>query len=99
MLDDIARLTGWRSARQIAQGCESYWIKAAQLNRGPPYVRTPEVYNSPQSVWTNPRRIDRRFQELDEGGVLVLAPADQANLAMGLLGVDEDLDRLRLSED
>jgi hypothetical protein len=69
------------------------------LNRGPPYVRAPDVSSTPGSVWTNPRRIDRRFRELNEGGVLVLAREDQANLAIGLLGVDEDLDRLTLAED
>jgi hypothetical protein len=36
-LRDIARLTGWQSAHQIADGCESAWSKAAQLGRGPPY--------------------------------------------------------------
>ncbi|KAI0525919.1 hypothetical protein F5B22DRAFT_260157 [Xylaria bambusicola] len=41
-LRDIARLTGWQSAHQIADGCESAWSKAAQLGRGPPYRPPPD---------------------------------------------------------
>ncbi|CAJ2513783.1 Uu.00g019020.m01.CDS01 [Anthostomella pinea] len=42
-LHDIARLTGWQSAHQIADGCESAWTKAAQYGRGPPYERAADV--------------------------------------------------------
>ncbi|KAI1258387.1 hypothetical protein F5Y18DRAFT_356890 [Xylariaceae sp. FL1019] len=41
-LRDIGRLTGWQSAHQIADGCESAWSKAAMLGRGPPYTPQPE---------------------------------------------------------
>jgi len=64
-MHDIARLTGWQSARQIADGCESAWTKAAAMGRGPPYERPPglgELF--PSSIWLRPRRLDRKFREL-----------------------------------
>ncbi|RYP48387.1 hypothetical protein DL769_011204 [Monosporascus sp. CRB-8-3] len=97
-LHDIARLTGWQSARQIADGCESAWMKAAALGRGPPYERAPDLNTDPLvSVWGNPRRIDRRIQEVeDEGGKIVLAKEEKAHYAMGLLSVEHDLEKLDL---
>ncbi|RYP38159.1 hypothetical protein DL767_002676 [Monosporascus sp. MG133] len=97
-LHDIARLTGWQSAHQIADGCESAWMKAAALGRGPPYERAPDLNTDPLvSVWGNPRRIDRRIQEVEEeGGKIVLAKEEKAHYAMGLLSVEHDLEKLDL---
>ncbi|RYO94110.1 hypothetical protein DL763_004178 [Monosporascus cannonballus] len=97
-LHDIARLTGWQSARQIADGCESAWKKAAAVGRGPPYERAPDLNTDPLvSVWGNPRRIDRRIQEVEEeGGKIVLAKEEKAHYAMGLLSVEHDLEKLDL---
>jgi hypothetical protein len=94
-LHDTARLTGWQSARQIADGCESAWTKAASRNRGPPYTRAPDIkLETMKSVWGLPRRIDRRISEID--GKIVLAKAEKAHYALGLLSVQEDLERLDL---
>ncbi|KAL7627647.1 hypothetical protein AAE478_001840 [Parahypoxylon ruwenzoriense] len=97
-LHDIARLTGWQSARQIAVGCESAWTKAAQLGRGPPYARSVDLnVDPPGSVWVNARRIDRRIQEIEhDESKIVLAKGEKASYAMGLLAVEHDLERLDL---
>ncbi|KAI1075044.1 hypothetical protein F5B20DRAFT_398442 [Whalleya microplaca] len=97
-LHDIARLTGWQSARQIAVGCESAWTKAAQLGRGPPYTRSADLnVDPPRSVWTNVRRIDQRIQEVeDDSRKIVLAKGEKASYAMGLLAVEHDLEKLDL---
>ncbi|KAI0489742.1 hypothetical protein F4859DRAFT_165063 [Xylaria cf. heliscus] len=135
-LRDIARLTGWQSAHQIADGCESAWSKAAQLGRGPPYraaavaedeedareVRSRHEAKKRQVphpldvappgmswVWGNPRRLDRRIQEEDGAAAsagdgmatdgnkkIVLAKGEKAFYAMGLLTVEEDLEKLDL---
>ena len=98
----MARLTGWQSARQIADGCEAAWTKAAQFNRGPPYQRAAELELSvPPSVWTSPRRIDRRISELDknEGRYVLLSKSERAHYALGLLSVEQDFERLELQED
>lgn len=99
-LRDISRLTGWQSARQIADGCESAWIKAYQLGRGPEYHRTEEI-GVPISVWQNPRRIDRVIKELEPGedNRLVLAKSERASYALGLIGVEHDLKVLELKDE
>ncbi|KAI1386255.1 uncharacterized protein F4822DRAFT_310470 [Hypoxylon trugodes] len=99
-LHDIARLTGWQSARQIAVGCESAWTKAWQLGRGPEYKRAFDLnIDPPGSVWVNARRIDKRIQEIDgsdDATKIVLAKGEKASYAMGLLAVEHDLERLDL---
>ncbi|KAK6957888.1 hypothetical protein Daesc_000677 [Daldinia eschscholtzii] len=97
-LHDIARLTGWQSARQIAVGCESSWTKAAQLGRGPPYARSVNLnVDPPGSVWVNARRIDKRIQEINgDESKIVLAKGEKASYAMGLLAVEHDLEKLDL---
>ncbi|KAL2134768.1 hypothetical protein VTI74DRAFT_10842 [Chaetomium olivicolor] len=100
-LRDIGRLTGWQSAHQIADGCETAWNKAAEVGRGPPYYSPPELGPLfPDSVWNRPRKIDRQMRGL-EGGEhgLVLAKSEQAHYALGLLSVERDLETLVLDGD
>ncbi|KAK6828625.1 hypothetical protein PG987_011966 [Apiospora arundinis] len=102
-MHDIARLTGWQSARQIANGCESAWAKAAQMGRGPPYEppanfdRSDPSVSAP-SIWGQPRSISDRIQEVsaDESNKLVLAKSERAFYALGLLGVEDQLEKLDL---
>ncbi|TDZ65147.1 hypothetical protein CTRI78_v003651 [Colletotrichum trifolii] len=101
-MHDIARLTGWQSARQIAEGCESGWKKAAAMGRGPTYDRDPSLHIVlPSSVWTNPRRrIGDKIEELDsDDKLLVVAKAERAHYALGLLSVEQELDRLVIREE
>jgi hypothetical protein len=70
------------------------------MGRGPPYMRSEDLMTAaPLTVWSNPRRIDKRIQELADGGEVVLAKVDRAHLALGLLGLDGDLDRLKIVDD
>lgn len=106
-MHNITRLTGWKSARQIADGCESAWTKAAQLGKGPPYERQYEPHemaHAEESVWDNARRIDRVIQEIDyDGGAndrrIVVARAERAHYALGLLGVEDDMEYLELKDE
>ncbi|KAL1883806.1 hypothetical protein VTK73DRAFT_8342 [Phialemonium thermophilum] len=100
-MHDIARLTGWQSARQIADGCESAWTKAASVGRGPPYQRAPELELAvPPSVWINPRRIDRKIRELEtDQGKFVLTKSERAHYALGLLSMEQDMDKLELHDE
>ncbi|KAK7927949.1 hypothetical protein PG985_004947 [Apiospora marii] len=102
-MHEVARLTGWQSARQIATGSESAWTKTAQLGQGPPYSPPDNLDRSDPSVgapsiWGQPRSIQNRIQEVsaDEGNKLVLAKSERAFYALGLLGVQEDLEKLDL---
>ncbi|KAK2011161.1 hypothetical protein LZ32DRAFT_534401 [Colletotrichum eremochloae] len=98
---DIARLTGWQSARQIAEGCESGWKKAAAMGRGPPYARDPGLQPSvPPPVWSNPRRIGARLEQLDsDDSMLVVAKSERAFYALGLLSVEQELERLVIKDE
>jgi hypothetical protein len=98
---DIARLTGWQTARKIAIGCESAWIKVAQLGHGPQYKRPQHLEEVPMSIWMYPRKLDQRLQDLQSTMEtrLVLHRSEQTNLALGLLGVETDLEVLDLRED
>jgi hypothetical protein len=97
---DITRLTGWQSAKQIADGCESGWIKAHLMKKGPPYTRHPDIEAMmPSNVWENPRRIDRKIEELNrQDKRLILVKSEQAHFAMGLLAVENDFARLELTD-
>jgi hypothetical protein len=70
------------------------------MGRGPPYTRNPDLERvAPRSVWVNARRIDERMQETDGTDKrIVLAKSEQAYYALGLLSVEQDLDRLVLKE-
>ena len=96
-MHDVSRLTGWQSARQIADGCESGWLKAFQLGRGPPYDRL-GVVDEPMSVWANPRRIDRVMRNTTSN-TLALVRSERTHYALGLLSVEYDFVNLELKEE
>ncbi|CAK7209878.1 hypothetical protein SCUCBS95973_000590 [Sporothrix curviconia] len=98
-MHNVARLTGWQSARQIANGCEAGWVKAANMGRGPPYESPPDLDEPPSSIWNRPRRIIDRVRELEEVEErLVLSSSERPHYAVGLLSVEADLERLELSD-
>ncbi|KAH6663471.1 hypothetical protein B0J14DRAFT_661984 [Halenospora varia] len=117
-LRDIARLTGWQTALAIATGCETFWVKAAELGKGPPYTRTREERITPD-IWNSGKRVhriewDNRGKEggreigggMGEGnggmgreGRLVVSGSDRVHYALGVLGLEEDFERLDLDND
>ncbi|KAM0458157.1 hypothetical protein ACHAPV_001530 [Trichoderma viride] len=99
-MHDIARLTGWQSAMQIACGCESAWIKASTMG-GPEYSRPTIINDFPSSIWKNPRRIDKKIDELESSDErrLVLAKAERTHYAIGILAIETELARLELRDD
>ena len=98
-LRDIARLTGWETAIAVVTGCETSWIKNAELGRGPPYTRTTEK-RVVTDIWTTSRRVDRAFQAKGvEEEKLIVARTDRVHYALGLLGVEEDFENLDLDEE
>lgn len=98
-LHNVARLTGWQSARQIAIGCETGWTKAASMGRGPPYESPTDVVEVPLTIWNRPKRIIDRIRELEEDDQkLVLSPSERPHYALGLLTVEADLEKLELTD-
>ena len=66
-------------------------------------MRPADLEGTEQSIWNSNRRIDRRILEADfRGGDerrVVLARAERAHYALGLLGVEDDLEYLELKDD
>ena len=94
---EIGQRTGWGSVEMIANGCETAWIKAAALGRGPPYTRVvlPEFSNDP--------RLNGSLQELDPDPDAMHDEEDAADRrlvkmkadtrlkwAVGVLGIEDD---------
>lgn len=102
-LHDVTRLTGWQTAKQIADGCESTWTRAAKMGRGPPYVRSPDMRLADGSTSDSSHRLHRRIQKVKQHNGeemrVVIARTDRAHYALGLLGVDDDFEKLELKDD
>ncbi|KXT10460.1 hypothetical protein AC579_1844 [Pseudocercospora musae] len=100
---NIAKRTGWGSAELIANGCETAWVKAAAIGRGPPYTRIvrSETSEDPRlnGSW---ERLDPNAQpnENDESDRRLVKTKANARLnwAVGVIGVEEDIDRMRISD-
>jgi len=98
---DIERLTGWQTASQVAKGCELSWIKAAEMGRGPPYSRSTFNEAAPVGkIWQSAgKRIDAMMAETAEESDLPVPQTGRVRHAMGLLGLEDDLNDLDLDED
>ncbi|KAF2395806.1 hypothetical protein EJ06DRAFT_264283 [Trichodelitschia bisporula] len=99
---DVERRTGWASVGMIAQGCETAWEKAAEANRGPPYVRTREVWHlgrGPVGTVEGEEKADARVGNGKNGIVgdmsdrrfVHVNPATRVHWAMGLLSEEDDV--------
>lgn len=97
-LRNIGYLTGWVSIATMAAGCEKAWERAAQMGRGPPYVRelnleaADERLSGRSTIAGKPPvdSNDRRFIGINSGARLTWA--------IGLLGVEEDLEHLHVGD-
>ncbi|THC97698.1 hypothetical protein EYZ11_002804 [Aspergillus tanneri] len=89
-LRDISRLTGWKSADAVANGCESAWVAAARQGYGPPYKRSSELFYQPSPPVTQRpayANSERRF-----------IATEGSSWAMGILSLDDDMQSLRIAE-
>jgi len=92
----IAQRTGWGSIELIANGCETAWVKAAAVGRGPPYVRVtrPQYSDEPRlnGSWEHldPRTMPDEKDEGDRRLVRMKANA-RLNWAIGIMGTEEDV--------
>lgn len=100
-MHDVDKYTGWKSAKEIASGCEAAWTKAAQMGRGPEYTRVVRVQTDrAESIWRSERRLDAfMHQQQDGGSRVIVSRSDRAQYALGLLGAEEDLAKLDLRDD
>lgn len=95
----IAKRTGWGSAELIANGCETAWVKAAAMGRGPPYQRIarPSHSDDPRlnGAWekVDPNGMGEVKDERDRRLVKVSENA-RLNWAIGVMGVEDDVGSL-----
>jgi len=80
-------------------GCETAWIKTAEMGRGPSYTRITEK-TIDQEVWYNSRKWTNSLSsgELDRGKIFI-ARTDRVHYALGLLGVEQSLENLDFDDD
>ncbi|KAI9842055.1 MAG: hypothetical protein M1838_003280 [Thelocarpon superellum] len=97
-LQEIARLTGWETSLAIAAGCEIAWERTGLAGHGPPYTRTldmpgPNTRDGRRTIDAShlpKENTDRRFVTVQRG--------TRVHLALGILGVEEDLEKLGIDE-
>lgn len=95
MLDTMERISdvvGWRSASEIAGGCETLWTHLPLVDPSlPPYQPSGRSRRRVAPGTPFERRLDKAFQES-----LIFARHDKAEAAMGLLGLAEDFNKIEI---
>jgi len=95
---DIARRTGWASAELIAHGCETAWIKAAAMGKGPPYER---VVRNMRPQYSDDPRVNGSWESLDphatpneqdygDRRLVKVNPDARLTWAIGIMGTEDD---------
>lgn len=89
-LNDMARLTGWETALACVIGCETSWVKAAEMGRGPPYERDDKIvgmgdlfYKGENPVLVSLESPDRRAK---------IHTFDRVHYALGVMSIDDELE-------
>ncbi|RMZ81748.1 hypothetical protein DV738_g2084, partial [Chaetothyriales sp. CBS 135597] len=110
-LHDTARMTGWQTSAAVAAACEHAWETQGRLGKGPPYHRSLDRNNKDARVNGLPRLGDHeasRIEELDpaseheskfvrhDRSLIGRHGGTRVHWALGLLGVEQDMEQLQL---
>lgn len=92
---EIAHRTGWGSIEMIGNGCETAWIKAAALGRGPPYTRVTRMERSEDprlngTFETVDANATRDPNETDDQQLIKMKANARLTWAIGVYGVEGD---------
>ncbi|KAI9865197.1 MAG: hypothetical protein M1813_002517 [Trichoglossum hirsutum] len=94
-LREVARMTGWQSATAVAAGCESSWVRQGQLGKGPPYLRTRDLWAKDERVSGNlPGPNDPVVDSNSDRRFIQVNPRARVHWAIGIIGVEEDMENL-----
>lgn len=97
-MDDTSRLTGFLSARHVADGCETGWQKTDTIRQVTVYQKRQDRRQGGSEIRRRSRlEIERR--PVPKAEMLLLESADQAFFALGLLTVTEDFEKVVLTDD
>ncbi|RMZ92105.1 hypothetical protein DV736_g679, partial [Chaetothyriales sp. CBS 134916] len=110
-LHDIARMTGWQTSATIAAACEHAWETQGRIGRGPLYHRSLDRKNKDARINGLPRLEDTglaRVEVVDaaseheskfvshDRNLIGKHGSTRVHWALGLLGVETDMEKLRL---
>jgi hypothetical protein len=98
LLRNVELRTGWKSVGMVAQGCETAWEKAFEMNRGPLYKRKLDQWHVETASDTRVAKITGNYTAIDHdhpdisGNIPRDHQGTRVHWAMGILGVEEDGD-------
>lgn len=98
-LRDIARLTGWQTSALIASGCERAWMRAAEMGKGPPYIRTMNATAKDDRVagrGRDPKMLEQPAKDNNDRRFITVNAGTRVYWALGILGVEEDMQGMKL---
>ena len=96
----IASRTGWTSAETCANGCQTSWIRTAEMGRGAPWTRMIRDPYSPDQR-SSGRYLHKRGGQLVESNdrrLLHYQPDTRLTWGFGLLGTIEDLGHMSIND-
>jgi hypothetical protein len=94
----MARLTGWETALAVVTACETSWVKAAEMGRGPPYQKADKVVMMEDLSYRG-RKVDAMLLSINASERRLKAGSThRVHYALGVMGIDEDLESLDLKE-
>jgi len=108
-LQDVAHTCGWQTSAAIAAACENAWEKMGQAGRGPPYQRTLNrnkdfhvnvtsrgvVAGAVSSTSDAMSEHESQFVNHDRG-LIGRYSSTRVHWALGLLSVEEDIQKISL---
>jgi len=98
-LREIEQHSGWASVGLCALGCETAWVQAAKMGRGPPYSHVCLDEKSDDiRVHGKGRQPNEARSELNDRGFVASSKNARLNFAAALLETEEDIGRLSLVE-
>ncbi|OAP59890.1 hypothetical protein AYL99_04892 [Fonsecaea erecta] len=111
-LRDVERRCGWRTSGAIAGACETAWERMGQAGRGPPYERTLSTHSEDIRLSRTPTKLspssgdaldtaaeqhESEFVNHDRS-LIDRSSSTRVHWAIGLLSVEEDIQRMALED-
>lgn len=96
----IAHTCGWTTAETCANGCETSWVRAAEMGRGTPWTRISQDLSSPDQRLSLKYLHPSGGQPVDplDRRLLPYQPDSRLLWGFGLLGTIEDLGNVSLND-
>jgi hypothetical protein len=87
----VSQRMGWGTAEAIASGCERSWEGAAQMGRGPPYIRTMDPWAKDDRVSGRPLNVAAPVTEDTDRRFIPVNAGTRVYWAVGILGIEDEV--------